>query len=73
MEVLMLKAKKWGNSLGLIIPKEIVQHEQIKEHKTVRVLILPDSRKALKESFGLIKGKINAQKLKDQIREELYD
>lgn len=69
----MLKAKKWGNSLGLIIPKEIVQHEQIKEHKTVRVLILPDSRKALKESFGLIKGKINAQKLKDQIREELYD
>lgn len=31
MEQITTKLKKWGNSLGLIVPKEIINKEKLKE------------------------------------------
>jgi len=68
------KVRKWGNSLGLIIPKETVEKEHIKEKEKLRFLIIRDSN-VLKETFGMVKGKWkkSAQQFKDQARKELYN
>lgn len=69
------EAKRWGNSLGLVIPKAIVESESIKEHDSVQFFIVKDSKKVLKETFGMLKGKIKkpTQQIMDEIRAELYD
>lgn len=65
--------KRWGNSLGLVIPKEIVKDSHIRENEKVTVLIIKDSQKVLEETFGIAKGKFSSQKMKDRLRKELYD
>ena len=68
------KVRKWGNSLGLIIPKETVEKEHIKEKEKLRFLIIRDTN-VLKDTFGMVKGKWkkSAQQFKDQARKELYN
>ncbi|MBI2672383.1 AbrB/MazE/SpoVT family DNA-binding domain-containing protein [Candidatus Woesearchaeota archaeon] len=75
MEIIETKAKRWGNSIGIVIPSEIAEKEHIKENKIVRLFIIKDNRNVAKETFGLLKGKIkkSAQQIKDELREELYD
>jgi len=63
------KLKKWGSSLGLVVPKEIVLKERLK----VGEEIIFDIKKkvVVKEIFGALKNwKINAQKVKNELREE---
>ena len=74
MEVIETKVKKWGNSLGIIIPSNTIEARNIKENDNVKVLILKDSRKVLQETFGMLKGKIMkpTQQIKDELRRELY-
>lgn len=66
--------KKWGNSFGIIIPKDIIQGEELEENDEIEILIAKPSN-ALKETFGLMKGKFkkSAQQMKDELREELYN
>lgn len=66
--------RKWGNSFGIIIPKEVAEKEHIKEEEKIKFMILRDSR-ALKETFGMVKGKWRkkTQEIKDQTREELHN
>ena len=47
------KVKQWGNSLGLIIPKEIVKLEDINVGDTVKVEITKEKRI---DAFGMFKG-----------------
>lgn len=65
--------RKWGNSLGITLPKEIVESQHLKEHEKIRVLILKNSG-SLRKTFGLAKGKWkkSAQRIKDEIRKELH-
>ena len=67
--------KRWGNSLGLVIPKNIVEESHIQENEKVTVFIIKDSQKALEGTFGIAKGKIKttSQKIKNRSRAELYD
>ena len=69
------KVKRWGNSLAVIIPSHIVEAGRIKEEDNVRLILVPDSRKVLKETFGMLKGKLtkSAQQMKDELRRELYN
>ena len=63
------KLKKWGSSLGLIVPKEIVLKERLK----VGEEIIFDIKKkiAVKEIFGSLRNwKIDPQKVKDELRKE---
>ncbi|MBD3313652.1 AbrB/MazE/SpoVT family DNA-binding domain-containing protein [Candidatus Woesearchaeota archaeon] len=66
--------RKWGNSFGIIIPKDIMEKEHIKEDEKVRFMIIRDS-KVLKETFGMLKGRLrkSGQEIKDQTRKELYN
>ena len=67
--------KKWGNSIGLLIPKDIVEKENIKENQDVNIIIVRDSSEAFNKTFGIGKGKLKktAQQIKDEARKELYD
>ena len=75
METVETRLKRWGNSFGIIIPSDIVQRENMKEDQNIKVLILRDSKKAFRETFGIGKGKIkkSTQQIKDELRKELYD
>lgn len=75
MTSVQLKVKKWGNSLAVVIPSHVVEASKIKEDDTINVIMLPDSRKALRETFGMLKGKLtkSGQQIKDELRRELYN
>ncbi len=60
--------KKWGSSLGIIIPKEIVMKEHISEHDKIVVEI--KKKRLVLDLFGSISGwKTPTQKIKDEMRE----
>ncbi len=58
--------RKWGNSLGVVIPSEEASKEGLKENDEVEIVI----RKAvdIKELFGKYKFR-DLRKLKDELRE----
>lgn len=66
MTMFKAKVKQWGNSLGIVIPKEIVEKVHIKPHQLLFLEVKPDP---LKEAFGSLKAwKIDSQKMKDELR-----
>lgn len=77
--VIMIKGrlKKWGNSFGVIIPREIVESENFRENQEIEFLLVKkqSSEKVLKETFGMLRGRFKktAQEMKDELRDELYD
>ena len=61
--------RKWGNSLGIIIPAETIQAKQLHEGEEISIII--GKQNQIKTLFGSLKhSKINAQKIKDRIRVE---
>ena len=62
--------KKWGNSFGIVLPKEIVEKEGLKENKKIVISII--KKADLSDIFGSLKGKIrmSGQKMKDLSRKE---
>ena len=75
MTVIETRLKKWGNSFGVVIPSEVVQKEHMKEDENIKFILIKDSKKALKETFGMLKGKLkkSGQQIKDELRKELYN
>ncbi len=69
--------KKWGNSFAIIIPSDFIEKEKLREKQKIRLLLMRkrESIKALKETFGMLKGKTNktGQQFKDEARRELYN
>ena len=62
-----VRVRRWGNSLGVILPKDFVEKEMIQENETI---IIERVRKAdLSSDFGSLKRKMKGQKFKDMIRE----
>ncbi|MFH1440373.1 MAG: hypothetical protein ABIG89_07415 [Candidatus Woesearchaeota archaeon] len=58
--------KKLGNSLGVILPKELVKEKQIEVNKKLFIEVV---RKAdLGKIFGSLDRKINGQRFKDLMR-----
>lgn len=65
--------KKWGNSFGVLLPKEIVRKEGLRENSQVHVIIVRQTN-VLKKTFGSFSRlKISGQEVKDWARAELYD
>lgn len=62
--------KQWGNSLGLIIPCEIVRHENIKSDDEVIVDIT--KRQDIMKLFGSLKLKKSSQQMKDEFRDSEF-
>ena len=61
-------AKKWGSSLGIILPKSVVETKKIKEND--KVIIEVKERKAKAgELFGILKDwKKSTQEIKDEMK-----
>ena len=66
--MLITKTRRWGNSLGMRIPKDVVNEMKLRENQEIVVEIKPKDN-PLKELFGLGKGKI--KKSTEQILREL--
>lgn len=66
------KVRKWGRSFGVVIPKEMIREEKIKENETVRLLI-GKKRNVLKETFGTFKFRKSTQEMLDEIDRESWD
>lgn len=58
--------KKWGNSLAVILPKELVEKQRLKQNKKVFLTVVNMADISL--DFGSLKRKISGQKFKDMVR-----
>jgi len=71
--------KKWGSSLGLIIPKKIVREERIQAGQKIRVNILSKKKTTGADIFEMVKkhplpkrkDKRSTQEVLDEIDKEL--
>ena len=59
-------ARKWGSSIGFIIPKEIAEKEKIKPHSKVVFEIIKVSD--ISDTFGKLKRKISGQEFKNRAK-----
>jgi len=61
--------RNWGSSLGVVVPKEVVRQEHLKEGE--EVVIELHKKKTMRDVFGSMKDlKIDSQKMKDDLRKE---
>lgn len=67
---LKTKLRKWGNSLGVVVPFSKISKEDVEEGQEVTIFI-SKQKPDVKRIFGkLRKWKIDSQKVKDKLREE---
>ena len=50
------KLKAWGNSLGIVVPKEQAEKERLKTEQEIKVIITPKKVLKVKNIFGTLKG-----------------
>ena len=67
------KVKKWGNSFGLVLPREIVEEMKLKENQSLDLFLVHKGSVSLNKLYGKCQFKKSAQQIKDEIRRELYD
>ena len=72
--VVKSKLKRWGNSFGLIVPKDVIDSEDLKENQEIEYMIIKDSKKRLHEMFGSLKGKFkkSTEEMMREMDSELY-
>ena len=66
-KMMILKARKWGNSLGIVIPKNVVKELKLKDKQDVLAEIMP-KESPLKELFGSVKLSKPTEQLLKEIR-----
>ena len=54
--MIVAKTRKWGSSLGVIIPKDVVNEFKLREDQDVIIDVKPKEN-PLRELFGMGKGK----------------
>ena len=71
-KMIICKTRKWGNSLGIIIPKHVVDTLHLTEDQEVAIDVEP-KQNALQELFGWGKGKTKktARQIVDENRKEM--
>ena len=65
------KTKQWGNSVGIIIPKDLVRELNIKPNEEICVEINRKNTNVLKELFGSIKFSKPTKQLIKEARKDL--
>ncbi|MFZ2456274.1 MAG: hypothetical protein WAX07_07345 [Candidatus Altiarchaeia archaeon] len=59
--------RKWGNSIGIVFPKEYVKERNLKPNQKIVVEV---TRKAdLRKIFGSLPSKMSGQEFKDMVKE----
>ena len=59
--------RKWGNSLGVILPKELVEERHLREKDKILVEVVKEAD--LTEIYGSLPRKISGQKFKNMVRQ----
>jgi len=77
MEKTNVKVRKWGNSFGVILPKSIVDKQDIKDGMEIEIIVETKNKTKVKDVFGILKGKLkrpekSTQEIMDEIDEELW-
>lgn len=67
MTEIEVQTRKWGNSLGVTIPKKIIEQEHLGENQTITIEIKKAAN--IKVLFNSMKFTKSAQQLKDEMRE----
>ena len=67
------KLRRWGNSLGIVVPLNKTNEENIKEGEEVTALILSRKKVNLKKLFGKHKFSKSTDQLMKEADEELYN
>lgn len=67
---IQVKTKQWGNSIGMIIPTEVVRELSISPGEEV-VVNIQKSSDVLRELFGSLKFKKNTRTLLKEFRKEM--
>ena len=65
-----VKTKKWGNSLGIVLPSDLVREEEIKVGEEV-VVEIKKRTNVLKELFGALKFDTPTDKLLKEVRKDM--
>ena len=76
MEQINTKVKKWGNSFGIILPKNIVDTENIKDGSEITITVQTTQKSKVSDLFALgvnlPKIKKNTKEIMREIDEELW-
>jgi len=64
-----VKTKKWGNSIGVVIPIESIERLNIKPEEEI-IIEIEKKNNVLKEMFGKAKLKKSAKKMIEEFRKE---
>lgn len=59
--------KKWGNSMGIVLPMDFVQNRELKENDVVIINVVKEAD--LKNLFGSLKRKMSGQEFKNIVKE----
>ena len=65
------RLRAWGNSIGIVIPKEDIKKEGLHLDQKVKVVITPVKTLKVKDIFGKLKLKKSAKELLKEVDEEL--
>ena len=65
--MIISKTRKWGSSIGIVIPKKVAEELKIRENQEVIVDIKPKDN-PLKELFGSVKLSKPTEQLLKEIR-----
>lgn len=69
MVIVKGRIREWGNSLGIVIPKEKIEEAGLVKDQEVTIDLKVEN--PIKAIFGILKdSKIDAQKAKDELRKE---
>ena len=67
--IIKTKLKKWGNSIGIVIPHNTLIEKNFKEGEDVLVEI--EKKEKIRQIFGSLKNlKIDSQKIKNELRKD---
>jgi len=61
------KIRKWGNSFGVLVPKDLIEKENFKLNEEVVVKL--EKKKDISKVFGILKTKRSTEDLMREIRE----
>lgn len=67
------KLRKWGNSLGIVVPQSIIEKEKAKEGDEIIILFGRRKDNVLREMFGTHKFKKPVEELMKEVDKELYN
>ena len=67
---LEVKTKKWGNSIGIIIPSEAVEKFNIKPEEKI-IIEISKKGNILQEMFGTMKSNKTSKQMISESRKEL--